>query len=188
MIYGREYYWHQFHKQHATAEEIAHRRWNLVKQICYPLPQSVLDYGCGCGFFGMVVPDDIHVDTFDLIPGIGTGFRQMRYDLVTCFDVVEHIDWENSPRDGAILKNCLQTCRYAMFSLPILPPNIDMEDLTLGYAHWKHYLPGEHLMYWGRDEFLTFVWKQFGLNYCIYMGTRECPPREDIWTFIFERK
>ena len=89
-------------------------------------------------------------------------------------DVIEHvIDWE-------FLRFLPQ--KYLFITIPIVPFEFEkIEDLK----KYKHKKDNEHLHYFTEIAFVDYV-RSFGWN-LVYSGTDECPPRQDIGSFVFER-
>jgi len=166
--YNLEYYENMLRNYSKTGETISKIRWEFINRLN---PHNVLDYGCGVSWFRAYRPDGINVDTFDIGPYPQTGVSLKIYD-VTCFwDVLEHIP------DFSVIEPILRISNNIAVSLPISPGEIDL--------NWKHYKPGEHLHYF-THETLDVLFKRYGFNKLID-GTPECPPREDIWSFIYKK-
>jgi hypothetical protein len=121
------------------------------------------------------------VDSYD-IGKIGdadypqTGIRHDHYDLICLWDVLEHVDWANAP-DADILEWMGKADNIAI-TVPVLPLGKMLDG-------WKHYKPGEHLTYFSIESLTQFIEQQgFTLT---KKGTPECPPRADIYSFLFAR-
>jgi 2-polyprenyl-3-methyl-5-hydroxy-6-metoxy-1,4-benzoquinol methylase len=119
-----------------TASKINIIRWGWVSQY---KPKTVLDYGSGVGWFKAFAPEGIKIDNYDVMPTPQTGITLNHYDLITFWDVLEHI--ENL--DG--LNNIFNMAEHIAISVPICP-----DDKVLYY--WKHYKPEEHVNYFTINE------------------------------------
>ena len=177
MKYDINYFYHLLKIYSSTAEQINKIRWSFVSNI---EPKVVLDYGCGCGFFKAFAPDNIEVDTYDIMPIPQTGIIHKHYDLITFWDVLEHEDWGNLERNYDLeMEKVFDITHYVAVTVPILPANKD-------FINWKHRKPGEHLTrFENKEEVIKFFRiRNFKLIKC---GMPECPPREDIWSFLFKK-
>jgi 2-polyprenyl-3-methyl-5-hydroxy-6-metoxy-1,4-benzoquinol methylase len=81
-------------------------RYNFVTRTINDKSQKVLDFGCGTGYGTKVLREHFkEVDCFDVVDekdlgiseqrGIITDFNKLKsghYDVVTCFEVIEHLD------------------------------------------------------------------------------------------------
>lgn len=169
VIYNLEYFEKMLRQNSKTAEEISDIRWQWIQTIG---PKTVLDYGSGCGFFRAFRPEGVEVNSYDVGPYPQTGIDLKLYDVVCFWDVFEHID------DFRLIEPILALSKHVALSIPVKP---DMKN----YLDWKHFKPSEHLHYW-TQETLIFFFKKYGYN-LIKLGTPECPPREDIVSFLFGR-
>jgi len=52
------------------------------------------------------------------------------------------------------------------------------------YTNWKHFKPGEHVHYWDKEELDAYFAPDFKK---IKDGYPECPPREDVLSFLYRR-
>jgi hypothetical protein len=152
-----------------TAGHICKIRWDFVKEID---PKSVLDYGSGCGFFKAFAPQGILVDTYDIMPVPITGINQDRYDLVTFWDVLEHIP------DFSVIVPVLSLCDHVAITVPVKPDDMEWKD-------FKHYKPLEHIHHFTDDSLISLM-ETFGFK-LIKAATPECPPREYIHSFLFKK-
>lgn len=79
-------------------------RYNFVNRTLNDKNLSVLDFGCGSGYGTRVLkerfndvtsfdvyPDDYKPEGIDVIQDINI-ISKKRYDVITCFEVIEHID------------------------------------------------------------------------------------------------
>lgn len=170
MRYELNYFEHTLRKCSATAEEIVKLRWDF---IAIANAKRILDYGCGPGWFRAWRPSDLIVDSFDIGNYPQTGINEMDYDLICFWDSLEHIP------DLSEIFWLLSRTKYVAISIPIKPKNVLMEK-------WKHYRPYEHLSYFSLKELDEFFEKRGFRN--IKQNQNECPPREDIWTILYQRK
>lgn len=152
-----------------TAEDICKIRWSFVKET---KPRTVLDYGCGIGWFRAFRPKDVKMDTFDIGDYPQTGIRRKKYDLICMWDVLEHLP--NFKPIGKLLSNA----RFVAVTVPIKPKGKKMET-------WKHFKPGEHLHYF-TPKTLDLFFKTYGFKK-VKSGYPECPPREDIISVLYEK-
>lgn len=166
--YDVSYFYNMLRMYNKTAEHICKVRWDFVKEVN---PKSVLDYGSGVGFFKAFAPDGIHVDTYDVMPVPITGITKNAYDLVTFWDVLEHIPDFNE------IVGVLSMAHCVAITVPIKPANMKWEN-------YKHYKPLEHIHHFTQDSLITLM-KSLGFRF-IKSGTPECPPREHIHSFLFK--
>lgn len=168
-IYNLGYYEGMLKNYSKTAEEICKIRWAFVKPIH---AKSVLDYGSGIGWFRAFRPPGVEVDTYDIANYPQTGINNVSYDLICFWDVLEHLT------SFAKIEALLYKAKFVALTVPILPADKDIKG-------WKHFKPGEHIKIF-THELLDALFGSYG-----YTNTDksqpECPPREDIWSFIYER-
>jgi hypothetical protein len=107
------------------------------------------------------------------MPVIQTSARLLHYDLITLWDVIEHIT------DIDQLKTICLMGKYVACTIPVKPYDVPWAD----YKHWK---PGEHTTYYDA-EMLELLFHGFGFR-LMKTGTPECPPREFIHSFLFQNK
>jgi len=173
--YDASYYYNLLKIHTHTAKAICQVRWDFILQLMpeferrHPL---VLDYGCGVGWFAAFKPDNFEVDTYDIMPVPQTGITQDKYDIVTMWDVLEHIP------DFTELEPILKKTEFVALTLPVKPEGVDWRD-------WHHFKPGEHLHYYTKD-LLEALFYMYGFELKIE-GTPECPPRVNAHSFIFKR-
>lgn len=170
LMYNVDYFYNMLRMYSGTAEQICKARWKFVEEY---KPQTVLDYGSGCGFFKAFAPRELIVDTFDIMPVPQTGITLPQYDLITFWDVLEHIP------DLMSLQPVMDMAKYVAVTVPIKPEEI-------GWNEYKHFKPGEHIHHF-QEDYLKAVMNIFGFMIC-KKGTPECPPREMIGSFLFMRK
>jgi len=173
--YDLDYQERMLREYAASAETICQRRWLFVAGVIGRFERpTVLDYGCGCGWFRAWRPERVgQMDTYDIAPVAQTGIRLARYDLVTFWDVLEHLATLGEVAD------VLAMTPYVAATIPIKPPATPWGD-------WKHFKPGEHLRYYTFEDLeAAFAEHGFAL---LERATIECPPRVDIVSFLFERR
>lgn len=167
--YDLSYYDGMLRNYSASAKQICEIRWEWVKETG---ARNVLDYGSGIGWFRAFAPKGVEVDTYDAMPVPTTGITRQAYDLVTFWDVLEHLP-SLSP-----VKGILANARYVAISIPILPKGKI-------WTEWKHFKPNEHLFYPSIDQ-LEALFREHGF-YTLKHGQPECPPRQDIWDFLYAK-
>jgi hypothetical protein len=175
MNYDCEYYYNLLKIHTHTAKEISAIRWEFVSQLMPELQSRhpvVLDYGSGVGWFKAFAPATIkEVDTYDIMPVPQTGIRHVHYDIVTLWDVLEHIP------DFSDIAPILEKSDFCAITLPIKPEGMSWKD-------YKHFKISEHIHHYTSD-LLEAMFEYYGFKLKI-KGTPECPPREFIESFIFE--
>lgn len=178
--YGVEYYENLLEMYAGSMEKISMIRWGVIAQL---EAQTILDYGSGNNAFSLFRPDGVIIDSYD-IGTIGknvsypqTGIRHQEYDLICLWDVIEHVNWKSEPDNDML--DAIGRSQALAATIPILPEGQELET-------WKHYKPGEHLTYFTVGEFLIFMSK-LGFE-LLYHEQPECPPRQDIHTFMFRRR
>jgi len=160
-------------RQNSTSAELISRiRWDFVSRI---KPKTVLDYGSGPGWFSAFSPKDIKVDTFDIAPWPQTGINRKYYDLITMWDVIEHIP------DLKILNSLLNSTKAVALATPVLPKGKSL-------ITWKHYKPGEHVNLFNKQS-LQEYFRKFGFR-LVKSGYPECDCgiRQDIFSALFKKK
>lgn len=170
MIYNLDYYENMLRMYSKSAEQISKIRWDFISEVN---PSRVLDYGCGCGWFRAYRPDYIVVDTYDIGGYPQTGIILEKYDVVCFWDVLEHLD------NFSEIEEILCNTNYVAITVPIKPSNIKLEE-------WKHFKPGEHLHYFNK-KMLDVFFKKYGFKR-IKEGQPECPPRQDINSFLYKKE
>lgn len=191
MIKYDENYFYNLLKIHtATAPDIVARRYKFINDNLFPPkpqapidpnqtafvappPITLLDYGCGVGFMKALAPYNYCVDTFDIMPTPTTGITREEYDIITMYDVLEHIP------DFQDVAYILRTAKYAVISVPVKPADVPWK----GYKHFK---PGEHLHYF-TDDLIKHLFDYMGFDF-ICQGNPECPPRQYITSYIFKNR
>lgn len=167
--YDLSYYNKMLRAYSGSAQLICERRWAWVADAG---ARTVLDYGAGIGWFAAYAPPGVQVDTYDVMPTPQTGITRPTYDLLTLWDVLEHL-----PNLEAIQPYIIQA-QYVAISIPILPPDKP-------WVSWKHFKPYEHLFYPTAEQ-LAALFAFYGFQE-VKRGQPECPPREDIWNFLYRR-
>ena len=151
-----------------TAELICGIRWDFVREV---EPGLVLDYGSGCGFFKAFAPENTVVDTYDVMPVPITGINHESYDLITFWDVLEHIP------DFSDIRYPFDKTNYVAITVPIKPRG-------MRWKKYKHYKPLEHIHHFTDDSLIDLM---ESFNYSLVKkGSPECPPREHIKSFLFK--
>lgn len=177
--YNENYLTHLLHIHAGTGQAISKVRWNFIAGVG---AKTILDYGCGTNIFALFRPDNVVIDSYDIgtmSDGASypqTGIRHDKYDLICLWDVIEHVDWELDP-DMAMLDAIARSNNVAL-AVPVLPEGIELES-------WKHYKPGEHLTYFTIPDIEKFF-NQLGFTLS-RRDMPECPPREDVVSFLFKR-
>lgn len=107
----------------------------------------VLDIGCGDGMVKRLLPNCqvIGIDVEPAYTGALRGsaenlpFRENRFDIVTCFDVIEHVpDQEKAIQE---IKRVLKPGGLACLTVPLYPWLWSEHDEKVG--HIRRYYPGE---------------------------------------------
>lgn len=169
-MYDINYYENMLRMYSSTAKQISTIRWEFISELH---PHTVLDYGSGVGWFRAFRPKDVIVDSYDIAEYPQTKVLRNEYDVVCLWDVLEHI-----PRFSDI-RSVLNSSRFVALTLPLLEEGINVRM-------WKHFKPDEHLHFFTKDVLAAlFDYYCFDL---IKEGQPECPPREDIWSFVFKRR
>lgn len=170
MNYNIEYYEKMLREYSANGERIARIRWDFISEI---EPRKVLDYGSGVGWFRAWRPPGVEVDSYDIGPEPQTEIRLVMYDVSCFWDVFEHIP------DFKTIEPVLSLSKHIALTVPIRP-----QDKP--YATWKHSKPREHVRIFteaGVDDLMSY----YGFS-LIKKGMPECPPREDIHSFLYKSK
>jgi hypothetical protein len=168
--YDIEYYYGMLKNYTPTAKYISEIRWKFIE--CAKA-KTILDFGCGVGWFKAYAPDGVTVDTYDIMPLPITGRRHERYDLVSFWDVLEHI------ADFNEIKDIFAVTNYVAITVPIKPK-------YMRWKNYKHYKPLEHIHHFTEDS-LKDLMDHFGFK-LVKFGLPECPPRKYIASFLFVRK
>lgn len=176
-MYNLDYFYNMLRMYSSSAEKICDARWDFVKPALGAALDGgdvafVLDYGSGCGFFKAFAPKGVKVDNYDIMPVPQTGIRCDQYDLVTFWDVLEHIP------DLTVLERIMAITKHVAVTVPIKPADVAWEN-------YKHFKPGEHIHHF-QEDYLCAVMRLFGFE-LIQKGTPECPPREMVGSFLFRR-
>jgi hypothetical protein len=169
-VYNLGYYEGMLKNYSMSAEKICEIRWDFVKEA---EAKTVLDYGCGVGWFRAFRPNGLAVDSFDVADFPQTGINHIEYDLICFWDVLEHID------NFTEIEALLHKAKYVAATFPIAPDGQDMKT-------WKHFKPGEHLHYF-TEASMVALFDRYGFE-LVKKGTPECPPRQDVWSFLFKKK
>jgi hypothetical protein len=167
--YDIEYFETMLRINSPTAKEINAIRWDWIKDVH---AKTILDFGSGIGFFRAFRNNGAVVDTYDVGPYCQTGIRREHYDLVTMWDVLEHLETMDDAR------RILNKTDHFACTVPVLP-------LGKALTSWKHYKPGEHLRFFLNGNIERFM-EEEGFR-LLKKGRPEVPPREDIESFLFRR-
>jgi len=167
MNYDIKYYDGLLRKYSSTAEQINKIRWNFVESSD---AKTVLDFGSGVGWFRAFRPDCVQVDTYDIMDVFQTGITLNKYDLITMWDSFEH----TYSCDAFIRMG-----RWIALTLPIFPGG-DIKK-------WKHYKPDEHVRLFENNEEVIEYFRNLDRE-LVKIGTPECPPRQDITSFLFKER
>jgi len=168
-MYNTDYFYNMLRMYSPTAKQICEARWEFVSGV---KPLTVLDYGSGCGFFKAFAPAGIDVDTFDVMDVPQTGITKKRYDLITLWDVLEHIP------NLLDLKPIFAMTDNVALTVPIKPEDVSWKE-------YKHFKIGEHIHHF-QPDYLCAVMDVFGFE-LLKSGMPECPPRSMIGSFLFRR-
>lgn len=158
------------------AEHLNYVRKKLVKR--HYGDGLLVDVGIGSGKFIRSRPDTLGLDinpvALQWLKDNGKLADQNKlYPAFTFWDVIEHMP---HPED---FLECVPMGGYAFFSIPVF------HDLSR-IRESKHYRPGEHLHYWTRSGFITWMLK-LGF-YLLEMNNDETKcGRQDIESFAFVR-
>jgi len=168
--YDIDYFERTLYLNSCTAKEISNIRWSFVSQCN---AKTVLDFGAGIPWFRVFRPPGVEVDTYDIGVAPQTGIRREKYDLITFWDVLEHLE------DIALANCMIRSCNWAAATVPILPPGVYLHE-------WKHYKPGEHVITFTEESIIEFFNSRgFDLK---QKGHPECEIRTDIGSFLFKRR
>jgi hypothetical protein len=114
------------------------------------------------------------VDSYDLAYYPQTGISTNgSYDLMCMWDVLEHIP------NFEVIQDVLMRSKHVAISVPVKPDKVKLEE-------WKHFKPMEHLHYFSQESLIS-LFSKYGFR-IVTAKTPECPPREDIISFIFRNE
>jgi len=170
--YNNQYWLKMIRQNSSSAEMISRIRWDFVSKV---KPKIVLDFGAGPSWFAAYAPKDVIVDTYDIAPWPQTGIQHNHYDLITMWDVIEHIP------DLKVIESFFNSAKAIAIATPILPKNKDFKS-------WRHNKPGEHLRIFTKES-LQQYFRSFGFR-LIKSGFPECDCgiRQDIFSALFKKK
>lgn len=173
-MYDLKYFYNMLRMYSQSAKQICEARWKFIEDgVGFSLKgRSVLDYGSGCGFFKAFAPEGVEVDNFDVMPVPQTGITRQRYDVITFWDVLEHI------ADLESMREIMDKAAFVAITVPIKPADVP-------WNQYKHFKPGEHIHHFDKD-YLSAWMERFGFRLEVE-GFPECPPREFIGSFLFRR-
>ena len=182
--YGPAYF-DRYRKMDATpmGAALTLLRLDLVERHFPPDGGKLIDVGIGGGAFLRAarrrgIPARGHdvnpmaIDWLLLRQLLGDPYQDP-VDAHTLWDVFEHL-----PHPDAILA-AVRPGKLLFLSLPICP---DLNELRT----WKHYRPGEHLWYWTRAGFASWIQDRgFSVLECNDLETRD--GREDILSYALQK-
>lgn len=167
-IYGEDY--HRKHALYANNEinkRLQDCRRGFVEKVLQRKDNlRLLDYGCGSGAFlqslngQFVVKNGFDINPYEKFTRTEVLFND--YDVVTMWDVLEHLE---SPKS---FLSALRS-KYVFITVPCVGDlnalGLDIENIT----KWRHYRPNEHLHYFdiGSMESLLEAsgYELYGFNY-----------------------
>jgi hypothetical protein len=167
MIYNIDYYDNYLKNYSDTARLINEIRWGFVEVVN---AKTILDFGSGVGWFRAFKPDNVRVDTFDIMPVFQTGITLESYDMATFWDSFEHT---------LQCDHIIKMADWIALTVPVCY-NGNMET-------WKHNKPKEHLRLFKDDSEVEEYFNNLGMV-LVKKGMPECPPREDITSFLFRKE
>lgn len=166
-VYNLGYFEGMLKNYSETAKRICTIRWEFVAEAN---AKTVLDYGSGVGWFRAFRPNGLAVDSYDVAGYPQTGINHDQYDLMCLWDVLEHLE------NFTEIEVLLHKTTFVALTVPVKPEGVDI-------GKWKHTKPGEHLKVF-THEILDAFMDKYGYE-LIKKGQPECPPREDIWSFLY---
>jgi hypothetical protein len=170
MKYDLDYFEFCLRRCSTTAEQVFKIKWEFIKELN---PKTVLDYGCGVGWFRAYKPDGIEVDSYDIGNFPQTGIVRDKYDVICLWDVLEHI-----PDYMETLEALVKMSDYIALTIPVKPKEKSWKD-------WKHLRLDQHLHHFDLER-LDLIFDSFGFKQ-MKIGQPECPPREDVYNLIYKR-
>lgn len=170
-MYNLDYYEKMLREYSKTAEEICRRRWEFIDDFIIKKPLRVLDYGSGVGWFRAFRPPWAKVWSYDIADYPQTGIELQIYDVLTLWDVLEHIG------DFKQIEPLFRLTDCVALTVPLVREPLETS---------KHFKPGEHFHYFTKDT-LKALMAKYGFESLIFDEMVECPPREDILSAIFKR-
>lgn len=197
IIYDDAYYDKVVSKDNSEiSEKVNDFRMKMVESVIErksaQVVKNVLDFGCGSGHFIKrlknkhplltVMGYDVMQKTRDNLTAIrmfydfdnASNRRYIDFDIVCFFDSFEHIVFP--------IQVMAKIPRYVIISIPIFA---DMRHTTL--VRSKHFRPHEHLFCFTKDGLVKFFKKE-NFNLIDLSSGETDAGREDIVTFVFERK
>lgn len=170
-------------------EAITKNRIKMVKGVFKKMThKSLLDYGCGSGYFikelakktklNTIYGYDVLEKTTDWLKGKGIYYDLEKEDqelyplgCITMWDVIEHL-----PEPRKVLDK-IKKGTYLLISVPLTNNLSKLKE-------WKHYRPYEHLHYWTYVGFVEYMIKA-GFKLLDRNYNETLAGREDIWSFTF---
>jgi len=180
-------YFEEFRRRASTqiGADLHHHRASLVSSHL-PHNARVLDYGCGYGVNAIDrenwVGWDVnpfcqqHLKDNDAYEDPADAFWY--YDAVCLFDVLEHL------QKPAELLDKLWPGALLFLTLPVWD---DWSDGPQGLVDWKHWKPGEHLIYGSSTGWKKWIISQ-GFELLTENTMEVIIGREDIRTFVFKKR
>ena len=172
-MYNLDYYEKMLREYSASAKDISLKRWWFIQ---HNIPNAirgikVLDYGSGVGWFRAFRPSWAQVWSYDIAEYPQTGIELQTYDVLTLWDVLEHIQNFNA------IEPIFRLVDYVAMTIPISYGPLDLS---------KHFKPGEHFHYF-TETTLKALMHRYDFQKIIFDYEVECPPRVDILSAIFKR-
>ncbi len=140
---------HYFKRHYISPERFA-SYGHQVQEILNCNPEKVLEVGIGNGFVSDILRKvGLEVTTLDLDANLNPDivasvidmpFSDNAFDLVGCFEVLEHLPYKYLPRVLSEISRI--TCKYAMISLPdvrhlfsvkIILPRLGKRDFSFSF-------------------------------------------------------
>jgi 2-polyprenyl-3-methyl-5-hydroxy-6-metoxy-1,4-benzoquinol methylase len=119
--------------------------WHQADQILRRAPKNVLEVGIGSGFLHRYLRTrgvDVHTLDFDarLEPDtvgsvLALPFADAEFELVCCYETLEHLPWENFAQAVAELSRVAR--RWVLVSVPDVTPCVRV-DLARNDRPWAH--------------------------------------------------
>lgn len=177
-------YYDQFKERYYTDIGRKLHTWRRAFVECHAVDGKILDFGCGYG--GLVV-DDLTGNWygFDIMPCVKERLGELRFDnvptfsdysTICMFDVFEHL---------VLPVHRLQLIAPGTQLVITIPCWEHWDDMD-AIAEWKHYRPGEHLLYTSQQGFVAFM-QSHGFEWVLSTNYESFIGRQDVVTFIFRK-